>query len=55
MKIHFSLPTDEAFFNRYATLTPTLSKLGIIAQFVYRQLKVGQLKRSIKLQFFLLT
>ena len=41
MKIQFSLPTDEGFFNRYATLTPTLSKLGIIAQLISGLTEVG--------------
>ena len=41
MKIQFSLPTDEGFFNRYATLTPTLSKLGIIAQCISALTEVG--------------
>lgn len=41
MKIQFSLPTDEGFFNRYATLTPTLSKLGIIAQLISGLTEIG--------------
>lgn len=32
MQTAFSLPTDQRFFNRYATLIPTLSKLGLFAQ-----------------------
>lgn len=34
MKIHFSLPKNMDFFNRYATLTPTIYKLGYLAQVV---------------------
>jgi len=41
MKIQFSLPTDDQFFNRYATLTPTLSKLGILAQIISALTEVG--------------
>lgn len=41
MKIQFSLPTDEGFFNRYATLTPTPSKLGVIAQIISGLTEVG--------------
>lgn len=41
MKIQFSLPTNEAFFNRYATLAPTLSKLGIIAQIISAVTEIG--------------
>ena len=41
MKIQFSLPTDEGFFNRYATLTPTLSKLGILAQIISALTEIG--------------
>ena len=32
MQTALSLPADERFFNRYATLIPTLSKLGVFAQ-----------------------
>ncbi len=41
MKIQFSLPKNEAFFNRYATLIPTLSKLGVIAQIISALTEVG--------------
>ncbi len=41
MKIQFNLPTNEAFFNRYATLVPTLSKLGIIAQLISGLTEIG--------------
>ncbi len=34
MKTFHSLPNDNDFFNRYATLTPTLYKLGFFAQLV---------------------
>jgi hypothetical protein len=34
MKTLFSLPTNDGFFNRYATLIPTLRKLGILSQFI---------------------
>lgn len=32
MKFQYSLPKDEAFFKDYAGLTPTLNKLGYLAQ-----------------------
>ena len=32
MKFQYSLPKDEAFFRDYAGLTPTLTKLGYLAQ-----------------------
>lgn len=41
MKIQLNLPTNEAFFNRYATLVPTLSKLGIIAQLISGLTEIG--------------
>lgn len=41
MKIHFSLPKDEGFFQSYATLTPTLYKLGFLAQVVSALTEVG--------------
>lgn len=41
MKIHFSLPKDEGFFNSYATLTPTLYKLGFLAQVVSALTEIG--------------
>ena len=34
MQTAFSLPRNEGFFQRYATLVPVLSKLGIFAQLV---------------------
>lgn len=34
MQKAFSLPQNEDFFNRYATLVPTLSKLGVFAQII---------------------
>lgn len=34
MKIHFSLPKNEDFFSNYASLTPTLTKLGYMAQVI---------------------
>lgn len=41
MKIHFSLPKNEGFFNDYATLTPTLYKLGFLAQVISAFTEVG--------------
>ena len=41
MKIHFSLPKDEGFFNSYATLTPTLYRLGFLAQLVSAMTEIG--------------
>lgn len=41
MKIHFSLPKDEGFFNSYATLTPTLYRLGFLAQLVSALTEIG--------------
>ena len=41
MKIQFSLPENGDFFNRYATLIPTLSKLGFIAQIISGITEVG--------------
>lgn len=41
MKIRFSLPSNEAFFSRYATLTPTLIKLGILAQIISGLTEIG--------------
>ena len=34
MKIQYSLPKDEGFFGAYASLTPTLVKLGYLAQVI---------------------
>ena len=41
MKINFSLPTNQEFFNRYANLTPTLIKLGVIAQVISAGTEIG--------------
>ena len=41
MKIQFSLPSNGDFFNRYATLIPTLSKLGFIAQIISSITEIG--------------
>ena len=41
MKIQFSLPSNEDFFSRYATLRPTLSKLSIIAQIISALTEIG--------------
>ena len=41
MKLHFTLPTNNDFFNRYANLIPTLSKLGIISQLISALTEVG--------------
>jgi len=41
MKIQFTLPTNNDFFNRYATLIPTLSKLGIISQIISAFTEIG--------------
>jgi len=41
MKIHFTLPTNNDFFNRYANLIPTLSKLGVITQLISALTEVG--------------
>jgi len=41
MKINFSLPKDTNFFNRYATLVPTMHKLGYIAQVVSALTEIG--------------
>jgi len=41
MKVFRSLPTDDGFFSRYATLTPTLYKLGFLAQIVSALTEVG--------------
>lgn len=41
MKIHYSLPTNDGFFNRYATLIPTLSKLGIVSQLISALTEIG--------------
>lgn len=41
MRVQLSLPTDQPFFNRYATLIPTLSTLGVIAQIISFLTEVG--------------
>ena len=41
MKTLFSLPKDDGFFNRYATLIPTLRKLGYLAQIVSALTEIG--------------
>lgn len=41
MKTAFSLPKDEGFFNRYATLVPTLRKLGVLSQIINAITEVG--------------
>ena len=41
MKTLFSLPKDEAFFNRYATLIPTLRKLGGLSQIINAITEIG--------------
>lgn len=41
MKTLFSLPKDDGFFNRYATLIPTLCKLGVLSQIINAITEVG--------------
>ena len=41
MKTLFSLPKDKDFFNRYATLVPTLNILGHLAQVVSALTEIG--------------
>lgn len=41
MKTLFSLPKDDGFFNRYATLIPTLRKLGVLSQVINAITEVG--------------
>jgi hypothetical protein len=41
MRFRLTLPTNEAFFQRYAGLVPTLSKLGILAQIVSALTEIG--------------
>lgn len=43
MKTVYSLPKDEGFYNRYATLIPTLRKLGYLAQVVSALTEIGVL------------
>ena len=48
MRFRLTLPTNEAFFQRYAGLTPTLSKLGYLAQVVSALTEIGILFALIK-------
>jgi hypothetical protein len=48
MKFRFTLPTNEAFFQRYAGLVPTLSKLGYLAQIVSALTEIGILYALIR-------
>lgn len=41
MKTLFSLPKDDGFFNRYATLIPTLRKLGVLSQIINAITEIG--------------
>lgn len=41
MKTVFSLPKDDGFYNRYATLIPNLRKLGYLAQVVSALTEIG--------------
>lgn len=41
MKSFWTLPRDSDFFNRYANLTPTLYKLGFLAQIVSAFTEIG--------------
>ena len=41
MKIQFTLPTNEEFFNRYSSLAPTISKLSIMAQLISAMTEIG--------------
>lgn len=41
MKFYFTLPKNEEFFNSYATLTPTLLKLGYFAQVISGLTEIG--------------
>lgn len=41
MKSFWTLPKNGDFFNRYATLTPTLYKLGFLAQLVSASTEIG--------------
>lgn len=41
MKTLFSLPKDDGFFNRYATLIPTLRKLGVLSQVINAITEIG--------------
>lgn len=43
MKTVFSLPKDDGFYSRYATLIPTLRKLGYLAQVVSALTEIGVL------------
>lgn len=41
MKIQFTLPGNDSFFNRYATLTPTVYKIGFLAQIISGLTEIG--------------
>ena len=41
MKTLFLLPKDDGFFNRYATLIPTLRKLGVLSQVINAITEIG--------------
>lgn len=48
MKVQYSLPQDEKFFGDYASLTPTLVKLGYLAQIVSALTEFGVLYALVK-------
>lgn len=48
MKLHNSLPKDEQFFEAYASLTPTLNKLGYLAQVVSALTEFGIIYALVK-------
>lgn len=48
MKVQYSLPKDERFFGDYASLTPTLVKLGYLAQIVSALTEFGVLYALVK-------
>ena len=48
MRFRLTLPTNEAFFQRYAGLVPTLSKLGYLAQLVSAITEIGILVALVK-------
>lgn len=48
MKLQFSLPKNEAFFNNYASLVPTLRKLGYLAQVISALTEFGILYALIR-------
>jgi len=41
MRFRLTLPQNEVFFQRYAGLVPTLSKLGYLAQVVSALTEIG--------------